>query len=366
MSPESQTHLSTNNSRILGYRSVITLDEIRDLYPLSQSASHTILHCRQEFIDILENHDPRKVVIVGPCSIHDIEAAREYGARLLRLKQQYADRLLILMRVYFEKPRTSIGWKGLINDPHLDDSFDINAGLKLARSLFLELAELGIPAATELLDPIVAAYLGELASWVCIGARTTESQTHRQMASGLSAPVGFKNATEGGIMTSIHALKAAASSHAFLSVDDSGTASVVQTTGNPYGHLVLRGSRQGKFCSPNYSSKEVDKIEAILQQAGVNHKLLIDCSHANSHYDYARQAEVLDTLIAEKTLQRASGLGIMLESHLYPGSQKVNGNPTSLQYGVSITDPCIGFEETEALIEKFYHSLAEEDALQKG
>jgi len=315
--------------------------------PAPDAARATVQRGRADIDNILYHRDSRLLVVVGPCSIHDPEGALDYAKRLVDLKERTKDRLVIVMRVYFEKPRTTTGWKGLINDPHLDESFDVAEGLRQARKLLIDINELGLPTATEFLDPIVPQYTSDLITWAAIGARTTESQTHRQMASGLSMPVGFKNGTDGSIQTALDALKATRAPHSFLGIDDNGYTSVVTTTGNPDAHLVLRGGRSG----PNYYPEAVDAVVKQSQAAGVDHPaLMIDCSHANSQKIPERQKEVWGSILE----QRASGVdqivGAMIESYIHSGSQKLPANLSDLKYGVSITDACISWEETEAML----------------
>ena len=334
--------LLINNIRIKNYDSFITVKDLRNSYLLEDQTAQVILKVRQEFIDILEGKDNRFVIICGPCSIHDEKVAIEYAQKLLELKKKFEKKFLILMRVYFEKPRTTVGWKGLISDPHLNGSNDINYGLKLARKLLIKIASLGVGTATELLDPIIAAYLGELVSWVAIGARTTESQTHRQMASGLSAPVGYKNGTNGDLLVAINAMKSAKAPHSFLSVDDEGKCSVVHTKGNPYGHIILRGGG-GK---PNFHLEDIETTEIVLKKNNFNQKIMVDCSHENSYKNYKKQFLVAKDIVAQKKIGNQSIFALMIESNLKASNQKLVHNPKDLEYGVSITDQCIGWKET--------------------
>jgi 3-deoxy-7-phosphoheptulonate synthase len=297
-------------------------------------------------VRILRLADPRLLVVVGPCSIHDEKAALEYAARLNALRQQLSDRMEIVMRVYFEKPRTTIGWKGLINDPHLDGSHDIEAGLKIARRLLLTITNLGLPTATEFLDPVVPQYIADLVTWAAIGARTTESQTHREMASGISAPVGFKNATDGSLQIAIDALGAARSPHSFLGMDADGITSIVRTTGNPDGHIVLRGGRS----RPNYDAESIREAEAALKRNGLPAVLMVDCSHANSAKQHARQEDVWRSVIEQRLTGTRSLIGMMVESNLHEGSQPFPRPVNELQYGVSITDACLNWETTERML----------------
>ena len=314
--------------------------------PLSPAAEKTVLEGREQIRRILSGEDDRMMMVVGPCSIHDEKAAVDYAARILELRKELEDKLLIVMRVYFEKPRTTVGWKGLIYDPHLNDTFDIDEGLRIARRLMHSIAELGVYAGTEFLDPIVPQYLADLVSWATIGARTTESQTHRQMASGLSMPVGFKNGTDGNPQTAVDAMIAAESSHAFLGIDHYGQTSVIHTSGNPDGHLVLRGGRSG----PNYSEPFVSEAQALLNASGVRTDLLVDCSHGNSNKDHTLQPVAFRDVVSQRAEGNEHIIGCMLESNLNPGAQKLNGDRDSLQYGVSVTDACIGWDETADLL----------------
>lgn len=342
--------LNINNTRVTNYLPLDSISKVRNEVPINESAIDNILKGRQELMDILDEKDNRFVVITGPCSIHDLKSAQEYADKLTHLQKKYSNKLLILMRVYFEKPRTSIGWKGMINDPHLNDSNNLNKGIKIARKLLIDFAEKGIFTATELLDPIIAAYIGELVSWVAIGARTTESQTHRQMSSGLSAPIGFKNSTDGKVDNAINAMLASKSPHSFLSINDDGISSIVETTGNPYGHIILRGGG-GK---PNHHIENIKEVEEKLNQKGFKKKIMVDCSHENSGKDYRKQSLVIQDILAQKKIGNRSIFGVMLESHLYEGNQKITANKEDLKYGVSITDQCIGWEETEKLLNIIY------------
>jgi len=300
---------------------------------------------RQAVRRILQGQDDRLLVIIGPCSIHDPAAARDYAARLRGVAERVADRMLVIMRVYFEKPRTTVGWKGLINDPHLDGSFDVSAGLRLARELLIELAGSGLPTATEFLEPITPQYIADTVVLGAIGARTTESPTHRQMASGLSMPVGFKNATDGSLQVAIDAMQAARAPHSFLGIDDDGGTCVVSTTGNPWGVLMLRGGRGGSNYAPEVMREARERLEA----AGLPARVIVDCSHANSGKDHRRQAHVWRDVLAQRIGGDRTIVGLMLESNIHPGSQPA-GLRDSLAYGVSITDGCIGWEETEQLL----------------
>ena len=341
-------HLS--NTRISEFNKLISPKELRKLIPSTDKANKTIIDTREELYRIFNGEDNRFIVISGPCSIHNTEVAIDYAKKLIELKKKYSEKLLIIMRVYFEKPRTIDGWKGLINDPYLNNSYDIQEGLKRARSILIKIADMGLPTATEILDPIVAGYIGQLASWVAIGARTTESQTHRQISSGLSAPVGFKNGTNGNIDIAINAIKTASSSHNFIGVDDTGNCSILRTSGNPYGHLVLRGG-DGK---PNYHIEDIEECEEKLMAMNLKQCLIIDCSHDNSKKDYKKQKLVVRDIITQKKYGNKSIKGIMLESNIYEGKQTIPVNIKELKYGISITDSCIGWEETELLLNDLF------------
>ena len=303
---------------------------------------------RQRIKRILHGDDHRLLVIVGPCSVHDVAAAEEYAGALALMRERFKDSLEVVMRVYFEKPRTTVGWKGLINDPQLDGSYDINTGLRRARGVLLHLAERGLPSATELLDPIVPQYIADLVSWTAIGARTTESQTHREMASGLSMPIGFKNGTDGGVTVAINAMQAAARPHHFLGINRQGHASIVSTTGNPDGHLVLRGGGG----NTNYHAESINSVAETLKAAGLPHRVMVDCSHGNSNKDYRRQSEVLESVAQQVRGGSRSVLGVMLESNIVAGNQKLPADLSQLTYGQSITDACIDLATTESLLEQ--------------
>jgi len=317
--------------------------EIKTELPMSPVAEKTVLNSRAAMHDILDGKDRRLFAVVGPCSIHDVDAALEYADRLQKLAADVADTLLILMRVYFEKPRTTVGWKGLINDPDMDDSFHIDKGIRIARKLLLELGERGLPTATEALDPIMPQYMGELITWTAIGARTTESQTHREMASGLSTPVGFKNGTDGSLQVAVDALQSARQPHHFLGINQEGRTAVFQTRGNAYGHVVLRGGGG----QPNYDSQSVASAVSVLSEAGLPDRVVIDCSHANSSKDPEVQPVVARNCIEQVVGGNRSIIGLMLESNLHAGNQKITSNLGDLKYGVSVTDGCIDWETTE-------------------
>ena len=337
---------TTQNINIVGFSSLTSPRQLIAELPISERATETVLRCREEVKRILAGDDPRMIVVVGPCSIHHADAGLEYARRLRALAEKVQDQMRLVMRVYFEKPRTTVGWKGLINDPHLDDTFDISSGLQIARTLLLQIAEMGLPAATEFLEPITPQYIADLITAASIGARTTESPTHRQMASGLSMPVGYKNGTEGNLDVAINAMQSSRTPHNFLGIDPDGKTCIVRTRGNPWGHLILRGGRTG----PNYMADHVKLAIEQLQAVGLPQRLLVDCSHANSSKDYRRQKECWNDVIRQRLDGNTSIIGLMLESNLEEGAQKLTGDDATLKYGVSITDPCIGWEETEALI----------------
>jgi 3-deoxy-7-phosphoheptulonate synthase len=324
------------------------------LLPLDNAALETVLAGRPAVEAVLGGSDPRLIVVVGPCSIHDPDGARDYAARLHELADSLADRLLVIMRVYFEKPRTTVGWKGLINDPHLDDSFDVGTGLRLGRSLLIEIARMGLPTATEFLEPITPQYIADTIVLGAIGARTTESPTHRQMASGLSMPVGFKNSTDGSLQAAIDAMLAAKTPHSFLGIDNDGGTCVVSTTGNPWGVLMLRGGRSGS----NYSPEVMENARTLMEKAGLPPRIVVDCSHANSGKDPTRQSIVWRDVLEQRRAGDRSIVGMMLESNIHPGSQAVQADRSKLAYGVSVTDACIGWEETEQLLREAHARLA--------
>ena len=322
---------------------LITPAKLKQELPLQGDALASVRTARQTIYDILDRKDPRLFVVVGPCSIHDVKAAMDYAQRLKGLAEELKDTLYLVMRVYFEKPRTSVGWKGLINDPYMDDTFRIEDGLRLGRKLLLDVAELGLPTSTEALDPISPQYMQDVIAWSAIGARTTESQTHREMSSGLSSPVGFKNGTDGGLTVAVNAMQSVSSPHRFLGINGEGQVSVVTTKGNPYAHVVLRGGSSG----PNYDSVHVAQAEAELEKGGVSTNIMIDCSHANSNKDPTIQSLVLKDVTNQIMEGNQSIVGLMLESHINFGSQKIPSDLSKLKYGVSVTDACIDWSETE-------------------
>ncbi|HEY1765462.1 MAG TPA: 3-deoxy-7-phosphoheptulonate synthase [Opitutaceae bacterium] len=322
--------------------------------PKTEVQADFVTKARQDIHRLIFTDDRRLLLIVGPCSIHDVDAGREYAQRLAGLAREVADRVMIVMRVYFEKPRTTVGWKGLIMDPHLDGSNDIAAGLRMARRFLRDVLDLGLPTATELLDPITPQYIADLICWSAIGARTAESQTHRQMASGLSMPIGFKNGTDGSVQTAINAIRAASQPQTFLGINLGGAASAVVTAGNPNCHIVLRGGSAG----PNFSVASVQKTEQALQAAGLIKSILVDCSHDNSAKKPERQPDVMRDLLAQIAGGNTSIMGAMVESNLHAGSQALPHPPVGLRRGVSITDPCIGWATTEDLVREVHAALA--------
>jgi 3-deoxy-7-phosphoheptulonate synthase len=337
--------LQTKNLRILETTLLNPPDVITGEIPLTERAAEVVTRARAEVEAVIHGRDRRLLVIVGPCSIHDPVAAADYATQLSGLRERVSKELLIVMRVYFEKPRTTLGWKGLINDPHLDGTFDIPTGIRRARALLRDLAELGVPAATELLDPIIPQYIADLVTWTAIGARTTESQTHREMASGLSMPVGFKNGTDGSLGVAVNAMITASRPHSFLGIDGSGRVGVVRTAGNPHTHLVLRGGHQG----PNYSPDAVFRASVSLRQAGINSRVLIDASHDNSGKNHERQPDVLTDVGGQVRGGSEHVLGVMLESNLVAGRQELRSK-ADLVYGQSITDACVDFATTERVL----------------
>jgi 3-deoxy-7-phosphoheptulonate synthase len=341
------------NVNVVSSDLLATPDEVKRRLPLTQRAANTVFKSRQVVRAILERGDPRLFVVVGPCSIHDVVAAREYAERLRQLAQRIEATIFPIMRVYFEKPRTTVGWKGLINDPDMDDSFHIEKGIGLARELLLYIAELGLPTGTEALDPIMPQYLSELITWTAIGARTTESQTHREMASGLSSPVGFKNGTDGSLATSINALQSVRRPHHFLGITQQGQSAVFHTRGNSHAHLVLRGGG-GRS---NYDAVSIAVAERELDAAGLAVNIVVDCSHGNSNKDPNLQPMVAENCVAQIKDGNRSIVGLMLESHLRAGSQPIPKDRGLLEYGVSITDPCIDWQTTESLLLRLDETL---------
>ncbi len=335
-----------NNVNVVSKTILPTPADVRAELPMNGVAEAAVLKSREIVRNIIDGHDPRLFVVVGPCSIHDVEAAADYAGRLRILAREVSDTLYLIMRVYFEKPRTTVGWKGLINDPDMDDSFQIEKGIRIARKLLLDLAETGLPAATEALDPVMPQYMGELISWTAIGARTTESQTHREMASGLSTPVGFKNGTDGSLQVAINALQSARQPHHFLGINQEGRTAVFQTRGNAHGHIVLRGGGGG----PNYDAAHVAETGQALSDAGLPDRIVIDCSHANTNKNPAAQPLVADNCVEQIVNGNRSIIGLMLESNIGAGNQPIPSNLADLEYGISVTDGCIDWDTTAVAI----------------
>ncbi len=346
----------TQNLHVKETARLITPRALKDHLPMTEACNRTVVESRQRVTAILQQRDPRLLVVVGPCSIHDVDGALEYANRLNAIRREVSDAMEIVMRVYFEKPRTTIGWKGLINDPHLDGSYDIETGLKNARRLLMDITSMGLPTATEFLDPIIPQYTADLISWAAIGARTTESQTHREMASGLSRPVGFKNGTDGSLQIALDAMLSARTPHSFLGIDQDGITSVIRTTGNPVGHVVLRGGRS----RPNYDRQSIQEAEQHLKKAGLADVLMVDCSHANSGKQHSRQEEVWDNVILQRAEGNRSLIGMMIESYLQEGNQPFPQPVEKLCYGVSITDACLGWEVTERMLRTGHAKLTKQ------
>lgn len=335
----------TDNIRIESQVPLITPRELKSRIPLSEAHAQTVSNGRAEIDAVLSGSDDRLLVIVGPCSIHDPAAARDYAKRLLKVREQVSKQLLVVMRVYFEKPRTRLGWRGLVLDPHLDGTYDISSGLEAARGLLADLAAMGLPAGSEVLDPIVPQYIADLTCWASIGARTTESQTHREMASGLSMPVGYKNGTDGHFGAAVNAMASSMHPHSFIGIDQEGRSCVLNTRGNPSGHLILRGGRSGS----NYENEYVVAACTALEKAGLPQRVVIDCSHGNSGKDHTRQHVVLEDILRQRAAGESRIRGVMIESNIKEGRQEI-GPPPTLEYGISITDACIGWSETEQLL----------------
>lgn len=344
---------STGDLNVAETISLVCPRQMKQDLPTSPAARKTVVESRETIKQILNGADKRVLIIIGPCSIHDEKAALEYAERLQTLREEVAEKLYVVMRVYFEKPRTTIGWKGLINDPYLDGTFDMEAGLRKARQLLLAITEMGMPAGTELLEPITPQYIDDLISWTALGARTTESQTHRQMASGLSMPVGFKNGTEGNLQIAIDAMASAKHAHSFLGINQEGQTSIIKTRGNPWGHIILRGGRNG----PNYDAESVAQAIATLRQANASDRIMIDCSHANSAKKFQNQHKVWNDAIGQRVAGNEAVVGLMVESNLSEGNQKLTPEISQLRYGVSITDECIGMTETEQLLRSGHEAL---------
>jgi 3-deoxy-7-phosphoheptulonate synthase len=341
-----------NDINIVDEQVLITPEQLKTKLPLSDKAREFIQQSRQTIANIIHKKDHRLLVVCGPCSIHDLDAAKDYARRFKALAEEVSDQLYLVMRVYFEKPRTTVGWKGLINDPHLDGTFDIEHGLHVGRQLLVELAEMNIPLATEALDPISPQYLSDTFSWAAIGARTTESQTHREMASGLSMPIGFKNGTDGSLSTAINAMQAASSSHRFMGINAQGQVSLLTTQGNTDGHVILRGGKQ-----TNYDSVSVAECEEEMSKSNLDASLMIDCSHANSRKDYRRQPLVAEDAIHQIREGNQSIVGLMIESHINAGNQSSDLPFSEMAYGISITDACIDWDTTETLLRRAHDDL---------
>jgi 3-deoxy-7-phosphoheptulonate synthase len=343
-----------HNVNIQSIQPLASPREFLEKFPVTPQTAQLVAHGREQVARILRGEDKRMLMITGPCSLHNVEAGYEYAKRLKKLTYEFQDRLLVVMRVYFEKPRTTVGWKGLIYDPHLNGSFDITTGLRMAREFLLQVGELGLLSAIEFVDPITPQYIADLYSWAAIGARTAESQTHRQMSSGLSMPVGFKNGTGGSIQLAADAVVAAQAVQAFLGVDADGKASVVVTKGNPDTHIVLRGGSRG----PNFDAASIADATERLQRAHLRTQLVVDCSHANCGKDHTKQRVAFNDLLEQRVAGNTNIVGMMLESHLFEGNQPLNeSDPSSLKHGVSITDPCVGWDETVELLTTAYQAL---------
>jgi 3-deoxy-7-phosphoheptulonate synthase len=338
--------------RVVATEPLISPNRLKSELPVEPRLADTIIEARETVRRIIAGNDPRLLCIVGPCSIHDPDAALDYAQRLTKLRRLVEHRLFIMMRVYFEKPRTTIGWKGLINDPQMDDSCNMREGLRIARQLLLEITRMGLPAGTEMLDPITPQYIADLISWSAIGARTTESQTHREMASGLSMPVGFKNTTEGNLQAAINAIESARRPHSFLGINQDGVTAIVRTSGNPDTHVVLRGGR-----TPNYDARSINECVTMLAKAGLAPRVMVDCSHAQTAKDYSKQPAVLNALIEQVCAGSQAIMGVMLESNIGAGNQPLTRDRSELKYGVSITDPCIDWATTEKSLIAAVHAL---------
>ncbi|PLY03079.1 MAG: 3-deoxy-7-phosphoheptulonate synthase [Desulfuromonas sp.] len=343
----------TNNLKVSSLTPIIAPAELKQVFPLAEKKAEFVMTARKHVQNIIFNRDPRLMVVVGPCSIHDPDAAIDYARKLARLSKDLDDQLFIVMRVYFEKPRTTIGWKGLINDPDLDGTHQISKGLGVARNLLCRLTDLELPVATEMLDPITPQYMSDLISWGAIGARTTESQVHREMASGLSFPVGFKNGTDGSLQIALDAMKSALHPHNFLGISSEGKTAIVKTTGNSDVHIVLRGGNNG----PNYRSEDIKSTEQMLEKAGLEAGIMVDCSHANSNKNHEKQPEVLAEVIRQITAGNSSINSVMVESNLKAGNQPMADSLENLEYGVSITDKCVDWETTEKMLRDTHAEL---------
>jgi len=349
------TDTVVDNLNVQAQEILITPEHLKAELPMSEAAAQSIAASREVIRNILDGKDHRLFVVVGPCSIHDVSAALEYATRLKALAEELQDSLFIVMRVYFEKPRTTVGWKGLINDPHLNDTFKIQEGLHLGRKLLLDMAELHLPTSTEALDPISPQYMQDCISWSAIGARTTESQTHREMASGLSSAVGFKNGTDGGLEVAMNAIQSASKPHRFLGINGQGQVAIIHTSGNPYAHVVLRGGSNG----PNYDPVHITLTEQALAKAGVANNIMVDCSHANSSKQPGLQPMVLEDVSNQIVSGNQSIVGLMIESNINEGNQPIPGDLSQLQYGVSVTDGCIDWDATAESLRAMRNKLKE-------
>ncbi|MEH6557014.1 MAG: 3-deoxy-7-phosphoheptulonate synthase [Oceanicoccus sp.] len=342
-----------DNLNVESQEILITPEQLKKELPMSANAANSIAESREVIRNILDGNDPRLFVVVGPCSIHDVDAAIDYAQRLKQLADEVADTLYIVMRVYFEKPRTTVGWKGLINDPHLNDTFKIQEGLHIGRKLLLDIAEIGLPTSTEALDPISPQYMQDCIAWSAIGARTTESQTHREMASGLSSAVGFKNGTDGGLDVAMNAIQSAQNPHRFLGINGEGQVAVIHTRGNPYAHVVLRGGSNG----PNFDSVHIELTEQALTKAGAANNIMVDCSHANSSKEPELQPKVMEDVSNQIVAGNQSIVGLMIESNINKGNQSIPDDLTKLSYGVSVTDGCIDWDTTATAIRSMREKL---------
>lgn len=347
--------VQTNNVNVREVTPIIAPEDLKQVFPLDLEDAVFVNDSRNRIKDILHGKDNRLIVIVGPCSIHDPKAAMEYAEKLAALAEKVKDKLLIVMRVYFEKPRTTVGWKGLINDPDMDGTHKISKGLGSARQLFSQITKLRLPIASEMLEPTIPHYLSDIISWGAIGARTTESQTHREMASGLSFPVGFKNGTDGGLKIATDAMAAARCPHSFLGINYQGRSSIVETTGNPNIHIVLRGGNNG----PNYSAKDIATTIELLKKNDLPPSIMVDCSHANSNKDHERQGEVLDDIVGQIISGTTAINGVMIESNLEAGNQSIPKDLSQLKYGVSVTDKCVDWKTTEEMLLRTYQRLTQ-------
>lgn len=346
------TMTKTSNLKIKSITPIIAPGELRQVFPQSEETGEFVNASRSHIKNILKGKDPRLMIVVGPCSIHDPKGALEYATRLAKLANELSDQLFIIMRVYFEKPRTTIGWKGLINDPDMNGTHQISKGLGIARRLLSEITGMLLPVATEMLDPITPDYLADFLSWGAIGARTTESQTHREMASGLSFPIGFKNGTDGNLQIAIDAMNAALHSHNFLGINREGKTSIIQTTGNPDVHVVLRGGKK-----PNYYPDDIKKTEELLEKGGLFPTIMVDCSHGNSEKDHEKQPLVLESVVDQIIAGNRSISGVMIESYLEAGNQSIPMDLSQMKYGVSITDKCINWDTTERVLRDAHDRL---------